>query len=165
MVAITQRCGAFGTNSIYLQNNEFGKGKWKRIDLGPEFEDFDLAVIQIPQLAGQIPVPLAQELPKPSETIFAVGYPTIEDFESQSIVRPMLSVGRTFTYREVPNPQLESNVEVRPGSSGGPLLSERGEIVGIVVSGGRLVFTTNAMGEPLPVLRKLWNSLNDRKLL
>lgn len=153
------------TNSIYLQNNEFGKGQWKRIDLGPEFENFDLAVIQIPQLAGQIPVPLAQELPKPSETIFAIGYPIIEGFESQSIERPMLSVGRTFTYREEPNPQLESNVEVRPGNSGGPLLNERGEIVGIVVSGGRSIFTTNAMGEPLPILRKLWNSLNDRNLL
>lgn len=156
------RLRGLSQNSIYLQDNVFGKHQWKRIDLGPEFEKFDVAVIHIPQLAGVTPVPMAQNLPNTAETVFAIGYPEIEDYETK--LRPLLSVGRVFAPQSVQNVRLESNVEVRPGSSGGPVLNENGEIVGIIVSGGRMLFTTNATAEPLPVLRQLLDSLRDRKL-
>jgi S1-C subfamily serine protease len=76
---------------------------------------------------GRSPLPLRTQAPDPGATVFAIGAP--EDPKLQSTVtRGVVSASNRivdgFSF-------IQSDVTVNPGNSGGPLLDEKGEVLGL----------------------------------
>lgn len=75
-------------------------------------------------------LPLLRISPKEGTSVYAVGAPLGEKFQS-SVTRGIISgVRRIEGYNF-----LQSDVSVNPGNSGGPLLNDQGAVVGVTVSG------------------------------
>jgi Tfp pilus assembly protein PilF len=86
-------------------------------------EDVDLAVLRFESLTGPA-LPLAAGLPQVGETVYAIGNPKgLEGTFTQGIVSAIR--------RE--DGLIQTQVPISPGSSGGPLLNSRGEVVGVAV--------------------------------
>ncbi len=88
----------------------------------------DLALLRV---AASLPayLPLATSTPGPGEAVFALGFPRpswSEPEYGEGTVR-----GRAFRF--VPF-LIETDVPKRAGDSGSPLVDERGEVVGVIVS-------------------------------
>lgn len=85
----------------------------------------DVALIKT-DARGRLPLPLHAQPPEPGATVFAIGAP--EDPKLQSTVtRGVVSANRIvdgFSF-------IQSDVTVNPGNSGGPLLNEQGEVLGL----------------------------------
>lgn len=89
----------------------------------------DVAVVKVD---AKLPKHFKVLRTKPSvgADVYAVGSPLDETLQSS------LSRGIISGYREVDNKTLiQSDVNIRPGNSGGPLLDNGGNVVGIAVSG------------------------------
>lgn len=85
----------------------------------------DVAVLSFPEAIG---VPLPMDLSAPArigEEIFAVGNP--EGFEGT------FSRGLISAIRRAPRHQLQISAPISVGSSGGPVLNDRGLVVGVTV--------------------------------
>lgn len=100
------------------------EGASKVIEVVITDEDVDLAVLRFDSLTGP-GLPLATGLPQVGETVYAIGSPKgLEGTFTQGIVSAIR--------RE--DGLIQTQVPISPGSSGGPLLNARGEVVGVAVS-------------------------------
>lgn len=72
------------------------------------------------------PLPLAGEPPAVGESIFTLGHPLGDEFT--------LSSGIVSGYRFDGSPRMQITAPISPGSSGGPVLNQFGEVVGLVSS-------------------------------
>ena len=75
---------------------------------------------------GRQPLALHRETPQPGDTVFAIGAPLDPKFQS-TVTRGVASANRImdgFSF-------IQSDVTISPGNSGGPLLNEKGEVLGI----------------------------------
>ncbi|HEY1751728.1 MAG TPA: trypsin-like peptidase domain-containing protein [Caulobacteraceae bacterium] len=79
---------------------------------------------------GRQPIRIHREAMQPGDTVFAIGAPLGDRFQS-TVTRGVVSAYRTFDGVSF----IQSDVSVNPGSSGGPLLDEKGEAVGLTESG------------------------------
>ncbi len=88
--------------------------------------DFDLALLK---LKGKGFKPISIGSSQKAEVgidVFAIGTPKMEEF-GQTITKGILSAKRTFEGRSF----IQTDASVHPGNSGGPLLNEKGEVIGI----------------------------------
>lgn len=87
----------------------------------------DLAVLSVPSLSAP-PLKLAASGPLAvGDTVFAVGNPQgLEGTFSQGIVSSLRQIGSENI--------LQITAPISPGSSGGPVLNDRGEVVGVAVA-------------------------------
>lgn len=72
------------------------------------------------------PLALHRAAPQPGDTVFAIGAPLDVQYQS-TVTRGVVSANRIkdgFSF-------IQSDVTVNPGNSGGPLLDEQGEVLGI----------------------------------
>lgn len=81
----------------------------------------DLALIQLEGGSSLPFVQLAVTNPQPGDMVFAIGSP---------YGQPGVMTSGTFS-RVRPTGDLQSDVVLKPGNSGGPLLNARGELVGV----------------------------------
>lgn len=81
----------------------------------------DLALLKLISDTEIVPLPLAQNIPKLASTIFVVGNPNNLGI---SVSKGTLSRSSEKEY------QLD--VTVNPGNSGGPVMNEKGEVIGVV---------------------------------
>ncbi|OYU71192.1 MAG: hypothetical protein CFE28_15020 [Alphaproteobacteria bacterium PA2] len=89
----------------------------------------DVALVQVAG-AGRHPLPLKARLPEPGETVFAIGTPLEIDLQGT------LSRGIVSAIRHRDGELLiQSDVSIAHGNSGGPLLDEKGNVIGMTVSG------------------------------
>lgn len=72
------------------------------------------------------PLPIAGEPPAIGENIFTLGHPLGDEFT--------LSSGIVSGYRFDDSPRMQITAPISPGSSGGPVLNQWGELVGLVSS-------------------------------
>ena len=75
---------------------------------------------------GRQPLALHRVAPQPGETVFAIGAPLDVKFQS-TVTRGVASANRImdgFSF-------IQSDVTISPCNSGGPLLDEKGEVIGI----------------------------------
>lgn len=88
----------------------------------------DIAVLQIPSQEGRLPLRLASETPPPGTVVYAIGSP--HGLENS------LSNGLVSGIREMQDGTLaiQTNAAISPGSSGGPLLTADGTVVGAVTA-------------------------------
>jgi S1-C subfamily serine protease len=82
---------------------------------------------------GRAPLELRRVMPQVGDTVYAIGAPLGEKFQS-SVTRGVVSADRTFQGLAY----IQSDVSVNPGSSGGPLLDEKGEVVALTEAGVRI---------------------------
>lgn len=73
---------------------------------------------------------LSRDRPTVGSDVYAIGSPLHEKFQS-TITRGIISGYR----EEQKKTMIQSDVNIRPGNSGGPLVSKDGAVVGIAVSG------------------------------
>jgi hypothetical protein len=109
----------------------------------------DLAILEIDG-RGLRPLPLGDSdaLP-PGARIYAIGNPFGLDY---TITEGLFSARRRVDPAS-PNEFLQISVDLSPGSSGGPLLSERGEVIGVATQ--TVVRQRLGLGVPSNTLRRL----------
>jgi len=89
----------------------------------------DLALIKLDR--GQLkPLAIAASVPPEGSEVYAVGSPMGEKF-SMSVTKGIVSGLRN----EAGMDYLQSDVNVLPGSSGGPLLDADGNVIGVALGG------------------------------
>ncbi len=79
---------------------------------------------------GRLPLRLRRDPLEPGDTVFAIGAPLDVKFQS-TVTRGVVSAYRTFEGLNF----IQSDVSVNPGSSGGPLLDDKGQVVEITEGG------------------------------
>ena len=110
-------------------------------------QDFAILLASSSQRLSHV-VPLPTDAPALAvrQSVFAIGYPLDADRRqpqsSRGIISGVLDDG-----------QLQLDIAVNPGNSGGPLLDERGGLVGIVVARGRIEMGAQGIGIAVPIAR------------
>jgi serine protease Do len=95
----------------------------------------DLAVLRITTEGQAYPsVPLGQSVSN-GEKVFAIGYPLGDPVQSMTsgIISKTEADGDSY-FVSLPR-ALQTDAAVNPGNSGGPLVNERGEVIGVIFSG------------------------------
>jgi S1-C subfamily serine protease len=93
----------------------------------------DLALISVPQLANLVdPLPVKMSLPKQGERVYAMGHPYAPLAEKKFLkgnLRWSVSSGIISALGET---LIQTDTPLNPGNSGGPVVDEQGQIIGIV---------------------------------
>jgi len=89
----------------------------------------DVALIRA-EAPGRRPLPLKTRLPEPGETVFAIGTPLEIELQG-TLSRGIVSAIRNRDGQVL----IQSDVSIAHGNSGGPLLDEKGNVIGMTVSG------------------------------
>ncbi|MHB1356205.1 MAG: S1C family serine protease [Anaerolineae bacterium] len=102
--------------------------EYRAMVLGAD-EGRDLALLSVPGLTAT-PLVLASSVAS-GDVVYAIGYAASLAGEA-SVTQGIISAKRVVTETGVN--YLQTDAALNPGNSGGPLLSERGEVVGVNVS-------------------------------
>lgn len=109
----------------------------------------DVALIKAD--AGALkPLSLRRSSIEPGEPVFAVGTPLDESLEG-TITKGIVSAKRTYDGLAY----IQSDVVVTHGSSGGPLLDEKGAVVGVTVSGRTIAGAPTGFNFFIPIVDAL----------
>lgn len=134
--------GFFLTEDGYLVTNHHVVRKAKKVMIRHEGKELlatmvkwdesnDLAILKV---EGQFkPLPLASSADvKLGQSVFTVGYPNPPD----QGVSPKMTDGRISSLLGLRDSasQFQVSVPIQPGNSGGPLVNEKGLVIGVVVS-------------------------------
>lgn len=120
-------------------NVRFRTGGWRRVSIVASDVYSDLAVLQIdapPENANALPVKTRD--PPVGEEVLAIGNP----FGFSGSVSSGIVSGLNRTLPATPQSSftipdaIQTDAPVNPGNSGGPLVDLRGEVVGVINSGG-----------------------------
>ncbi len=80
--------------------------------------------------------PLRLDWPKVGETIYAIGVPKDYKAYRNTVTKGIVSAHRNYKRHGALRLNfIQGDVEVHPGSSGGPLVDEHGNLVGLTVEG------------------------------
>jgi serine protease Do len=91
----------------------------------------DLALISIEALAVSIATFRPTDTTRTGEAVATVGYPT----HGLPLIEPFLTVGTMAAADNADGPsRFAIRADVRPGNSGGPVLDEYGQVVGVVTA-------------------------------
>jgi len=113
-------------DSVYVQNSDGEAFKVKMIYIDPAY---DLAVLQIndPEFKnlGTLPYTFKKSASDVGEDVFTIGFPRDEQVYGKGYVSSRNGyAGDTVAY--------QVSIPVNPGNSGGPLLDNRGNVIGII---------------------------------
>jgi serine protease Do len=117
-----------GADSLYVQNSDGEAFKAKIIYIDPAY---DLAVLQIvdPAFEGlaALPYTFKKSASDVGEDVFTIGFPRDDQVYGKGYVSSKNGfAGDTVAY--------QVSIPVNPGNSGGPLLDNRGNVIGIINS-------------------------------
>ncbi|SDM59699.1 Trypsin-like peptidase domain-containing protein [Daejeonella rubra] len=115
-----------GADSVYVQNSEGEAFKAKMIYIDPTY---DLAVLQITDPAFKdldiLPYTFKKTVSDVGEDVFTIGFPRDDQVFGKGYLSSKNGyAGDTVAY--------QVSIPVNPGNSGGPLLDNRGNIIGII---------------------------------
>lgn len=106
---------------------------------------FDVAVVKVDATLPRY-FKMEKSLPNTGASVYAVGSPLSEEFSTT------VSSGIVSGVREIDNRKyIQSDVNVQPGNSGGPLLNSFGHVIGITVSGIRLGGASTGINFFIPI--------------
>jgi S1-C subfamily serine protease len=89
----------------------------------------DVALIKT-DAKGRAPLALRSDAPQLGDPVFAIGTP-LDDKLQNTLTKGIVSANRVYDGQ----PFIQSDVAVTHGNSGGPLLDEKGRVLGLTVSG------------------------------
>ena len=115
-----------GADSVYVQNSDGEAFKAKMIYIDPAY---DLAVLQIIDPAFKdldvLPYSFKKSASDVGEDVFTIGFPRDDQVYGKGYVSAKNGyAGDTVAY--------QVSIPVNPGNSGGPLLDNRGNVIGII---------------------------------
>lgn len=115
-----------GADSLYIQNAAGDTYKVKTVYLDPAY---DIAVLQIVnpdfQSLGKLPYTFKKSNADLGEDVFTIGFPREEPVYGKGYLSSNTGFdGDTVAY--------QVSIPVNPGNSGGPLLDNRGNVIGII---------------------------------
>lgn len=136
------------TNNHVVEDNPVRISVWVSEDRLAEAEVFfasaekDLCVLRVRETSDMPALPLAVEVPRQGQAVYAVGYPGVGDILSDSIAHTsedatitdgIISAIRTLTIEEGAEPAkiLQFSAAINSGNSGGPLFNAKGEVIGV----------------------------------
>lgn len=90
----------------------------------------DIAIIQV-EKSGHLPIPIRNKPLKIAEEVFAVGSPLDKEL-SGTVTKGIVS---KFTPNRAGMEDIQADVDIQGGNSGGPLLDSKGNVVGISYAG------------------------------
>ena len=113
------------------------------------FPELDLAILRALDLELP-PVRLLRSTPDKGQKVWAIGYPESADFE-QLAVDPTVQdgvIGRLFTgaWRSTEFVIIQHNAPMNPGNSGGPLLDDCGNVIGVNTLASLVVINSPSLG-------------------
>ena len=79
--------------------------------------------------------PVRLDWPKVGETIYAIGVPKDYRMHRNTVTKGIVSAHRSYKRNSLRLNFIQGDVETHPGSSGGPLLDEFGNLIGLSVEG------------------------------
>lgn len=128
-----------GENLILTNHHVVGESKNVVVKFGSGFEvkgeviaynsGRDVAAVKIQAVLPKY-FSMQRSMPAVGTEVYAVGSPLSDQFSS-SVTRGIVSAHRVDSGRRL----IQSDVNVRPGNSGGPLVNKDGVVVAITVSG------------------------------
>jgi S1-C subfamily serine protease len=92
----------------------------------------DLAILRVPDIAGDIASFPASGLEKPGEAVIVVGYPLQGLLTSKASVTTGIISALAGPNED--NKLVQITAPVQPGNSGGPLVDTHGTVIGVIVS-------------------------------
>jgi S1-C subfamily serine protease len=115
----------------------------------------DVAVLKLEKVPkGLTPLAVAAAGPGAGDRVFALGSPGLGDETlDQSISEGIISATKRVLDKK---PYLQHTAAVNPGNSGGPLIDEKGQVVGIVTLKAKLDKVSFAI--PVETIRKIFKS-------
>jgi S1-C subfamily serine protease len=118
---VVERCSALTVRGI--------DGKTVTAELVADEKSRDLALINTEAVAVSVATFRATATTRIGEMVAAVGYPD----QGLPRIEPFLTVGTMAAADRADGPsRFVIRADVRPGNSGGPVLDERGQVVGVV---------------------------------
>ncbi len=98
------------------------------------------------EITGGDYLSLPEEVPElqSRETVYSIGFPLDATSEYPQSARGIVSGVR-------PNGELQLSINVNPGNSGGPILNERNELVGMIVKGANVDEGVAGIGMAVPM--------------
>lgn len=115
-----------GADSVYIQNSSGHSYKVKTIYVDPVY---DIAVLKItdPDFIGLDPLPYTfKKSPADlGEDVFTIGFPRDSSVYNKGYLSALTGYADDTTAYQV-------DISVNPGNSGGPLINNRGNIIGII---------------------------------
>jgi hypothetical protein len=122
----------------------------------------DLALLSAPTLAGSPWLSIALDPPRPGDAVIALGHPQGAEAERRALFEGILTWSVSLGVVSAVGPRLiQVDTPLNPGSSGGPILNEDGELVGVVsrkLRGEGLGFAS-----PAALLVELWDDPAPRR--
>jgi S1-C subfamily serine protease len=119
------------------------------------YPKLDLAILQpVKPIETLKPLPMASAGPRPGAKVFVVGNPAM----GQQVLDLSITDGIVSNARRVIDGKeyVQHTAAVNPGSFGGPLIDESGQIVGLVTRGADLEGVGFAM--PVSVIRPMFET-------
>lgn len=115
-----------GSDSVYLENEKAGRLKAVIVHSDPE-NDISILRIEQSKTAFKAPLPFALSKNEASlaEEVYTLGYPR------EDVVFGDGSISALSGYNQNPN-AYQVSIPVNPGNSGGPLLNNKGDLIGII---------------------------------
>ena len=93
----------------------------------------DLALIVAPTLAGSPWLPVAEDPPLPGDVVLALGHPQGAEADRRALFEGVLTWSVSLGVISAVGPRLiQIDAPLNPGSSGGPIVNEAGELLGVV---------------------------------
>ncbi|MCW3075857.1 MAG: hypothetical protein JWO32_466 [Bacteroidetes bacterium] len=115
-----------GADSVFIENKSFERAVAKVIITDPAL---DLAVLKIENRElfknWQVPYSLTERNTEVGEKVFTLGYPRKDMVYGEGALSSLSGYSNDTTMYQV-------SIPVNPGNSGGPLLDEQGNIIGVI---------------------------------
>lgn len=97
-------------------------------DIAKLDEDLDFILFKIPNLSGVTYLPISKSIAEQGDEIYVYGNPEgLDCTMSKGIVA-------AFRTKVIKNDQIQIDAPISPGSSGGPIVNNKGELIGISTS-------------------------------
>ena len=109
----------------------------------------DVALLKLEDMPSNLkikPLPIRTRKLTVSEDVYAVGVPRDWRFYQSSVTKGIVSAHRIYKDEGVRLPFIQADVEIHGGNSGGALLDERGNVVGVAVSGATIPGISSKLG-------------------
>ncbi len=111
----------------------FGEGEWKNAEIVGRDYDSDLAVLEMEEIPSEADeLEIAEELPEKNQELLIIGNPHGQG--KKTTIGEVSGLNHSVMTQEGVTIEDAVRIEasIRPGNSGGPMITQEGEVAGII---------------------------------